>query len=217
MGLVNCQRTLLVIAGVCWPAAAHASEEYLDYLYASYGWESLECSVCHETNPGKEGTARTLFANQVKDHGAVGDDLNSLIGALDRMEAEGLASDADGDGYGDIEELRAGTDPNDFYDPPFVEPSNTSSTTGTSAGGSSAGAPGDDDDDPGDNGGPAPIAGASTTGRVRPSKPPPAPELPPTLKTGCSVSTPARAAGPPALLMACMVLAARRSRKLRTG
>jgi len=234
MRLVNCTRTLLVIAGVCWPAAAHASEAYLDHLYYTYGWESLECTVCHVTQPGKEGTARTLFATQLKDNGAIGDDLNSLISALSQMEAEGLASDADQDGYGDIEELRANTDPNDFYDPPFEDPPDTSTSTsastsaggtdasgsgtgGTDAGGSSAGGASDDDDQ-GDDGGPSPIAGASTTGRVRPSKPPPAPELPPTLKTGCALSAPAATQTPwfPALVLGGLVFA-RRSRRLRAG
>jgi hypothetical protein len=77
---------------------------------------------------------RRLFGRQVIDHGAAGDDLPSLLDALDQMEAEGRASDADQDGWGDIEELRQLTDPNDFYDPPYPpDPSPTAGSGGTTS------------------------------------------------------------------------------------
>lgn len=67
------------------------------------------CSVCHLE--GKTGgiTVVTPFALALRAHG-FGDTSRSLNDALNQMAAD--ATDTDGDGASDVDELRAGTDPN---------------------------------------------------------------------------------------------------------
>jgi len=124
------------------------------------------------------------------------------------MDAEGRASDADQDGWGDIEELRQQTDPNDFYDPPYAPP--TSATSGSGGSGTetlTTGGVGSNNDSGGSGGASETDAETATqtatTGRTRPPAPPSA-ELPPELKTGChigAVSQDRTQYIPPALLL----------------
>jgi len=67
------------------------------------------CSVCHLE--GKIGgiTVVTPFAMSLRGHGFTGAS-DTLLAALDQMAADG--TDTDGDGVSDVDELRAGTDPN---------------------------------------------------------------------------------------------------------
>jgi hypothetical protein len=67
------------------------------------------CSVCHLE--GKTGgiTVVTPFALALRAHGFT-DSSDTLLTALDEMATDG--TDSDGDGFSDVEELRAGTDPN---------------------------------------------------------------------------------------------------------
>lgn len=67
------------------------------------------CSICHLE--GKTGgiTVVTPFALALRAHGFT-ESSATLNAALDQMAADG--TDTDGDGVPDVEELRAGTDPN---------------------------------------------------------------------------------------------------------
>jgi len=67
------------------------------------------CSICHLE--GKIGgiTVVTPFALALRAHG-FSSSSDSLVTALDQMATDG--TDTDGDGVSDVEELRAGTDPN---------------------------------------------------------------------------------------------------------
>ena len=67
------------------------------------------CTLCHVGNPGI-GTATTPFAISMRARGLVAGNLSSLDTALAALEAE--HTDSDHDGVPDIEELKAGTDPN---------------------------------------------------------------------------------------------------------
>jgi MYXO-CTERM domain-containing protein len=68
------------------------------------------CRLCHQTDAGGLKTATQPFGRTVLKAGAVGGSVPSLLAALDQIEAEG--TDSDFDGVSDIDELKAGTDPN---------------------------------------------------------------------------------------------------------
>ncbi len=67
------------------------------------------CTLCHLGTPGR-GTVNTPFGSSARSRGLVAYDDGSLRTALDALAAEN--KDGDGDGVGDIRELRDGTDPN---------------------------------------------------------------------------------------------------------
>jgi hypothetical protein len=69
-----------------------------------------DCSLCHANGLTGTGTVKTRFGVSLLQAGAVGGDTARLIAALDTMAAAGVDSDCDG--VGDIQELKAGTDPN---------------------------------------------------------------------------------------------------------
>jgi len=67
------------------------------------------CSLCHEGATAR-GTVTTPFGTSLRERGLLAYDEQSLVNALMALEGEG--TDSDGDGVGDIEELRQGADPN---------------------------------------------------------------------------------------------------------
>ncbi|MBI1948151.1 MAG: hypothetical protein HYS27_20850 [Deltaproteobacteria bacterium] len=69
-----------------------------------------QCTVCHVTGSGGDGTATKPFAVSMVAAGLEPFDEASLEAAVAQLDADG--TDSDGDGAGDVEELRAGTDPN---------------------------------------------------------------------------------------------------------
>lgn len=70
-----------------------------------------DCIVCHSSSSGGAGTAVTPFARSARDHGLEGaSDTSKLEAVLEQMETGN--TDSDGDGVGDITELRDGSDPN---------------------------------------------------------------------------------------------------------
>jgi hypothetical protein len=71
---------------------------------------SPECSLCHSGGVTSSGTVGTPFGKSMKARGLVPSDEGSLQAALDRMTQEKV--DSDHDGVSDIDELKAGTDPN---------------------------------------------------------------------------------------------------------
>jgi len=68
------------------------------------------CTLCHNTPSGGFGTVTTPFGRSMMSRGLVAQNLASLDTALDALAAE--HTDSDGDGVSDIDELRAGSDPN---------------------------------------------------------------------------------------------------------
>ena len=83
------------------------------------------CSVCHSGSPGF-GTATQPFAMALKARGLVPDDTNALTDALTKMTADKV--DSDGNGTTDVDQLKAGCDPN------TDAPINTGATCGSSGG-----------------------------------------------------------------------------------
>jgi MYXO-CTERM domain-containing protein len=92
--------------------AAVASSNYPAALRDHLDATSVpSCTACHETNAGGSGTVVQAFGVAMLDAGLVGGgDTASLTAALDALEADNV--DSDGDGTGDVDELRAGQDPN---------------------------------------------------------------------------------------------------------
>ena len=68
------------------------------------------CSVCHLANNTGVGTVTTPFGYSMRAAGLTGDDRNSVVSALAQLKSD--ATDSDGDGVSDTDELIAGNDPN---------------------------------------------------------------------------------------------------------
>ena len=95
---------------VAFPSVALASPEYTsairDHLEMSC---RLQCTICHSTNEGGDGTARQPFASSLAAPDAEGepqlegDDVDQLLIRLDALRA--AKTDSDGDGITDIDEL----------------------------------------------------------------------------------------------------------------
>jgi hypothetical protein len=71
-----------------------------------------DCSICHtDGDQGGLGTVNTPFGKNMRARGLVAFDANSLATALDQMASEDVNSA--GDCLDDIDELKAGHDPNE--------------------------------------------------------------------------------------------------------
>jgi MYXO-CTERM domain-containing protein len=91
-------------------APAGATPNFPPAIAATLGLPAApECSLCHD-GPTQLGTVTTPFGKSMRAHGLMPYDEASLKKALAELESEG--TDSDGDGIGDIDELRHGTDPN---------------------------------------------------------------------------------------------------------
>ncbi|CAN5365836.1 hypothetical protein BH09MYX1_BH09MYX1_10230 [soil metagenome] len=68
------------------------------------------CATCHSNGITGRGTVTTPFGKSMLARGLVASDESALDGALDKMITDKVDSDLDG--VTDIDELKAGTDPN---------------------------------------------------------------------------------------------------------
>lgn len=171
------------------PFAARASESYPSRIRSDLGLSyTPQCTLCHRTNSGGRGTVTTPFGKTtMSPYGLGAGSTSKLDSVLQQMEADGV--DSDGDGVGDIAELRAGTDPNVANAPPPPPP----------------------DAGPG----PTPDAGVPDGGVVDGGAPPPAPAPGPTPGNepptyGCNSTG-------HGLLVSALLLGALMMRRRRTG
>lgn len=73
--------------------------------------QSPQCTLCHATNAGGAGTVAKPFGQALQALGlSGGSDVMKLQETLDTLATNG--TDSDGDGVGDIDELKAGKNPN---------------------------------------------------------------------------------------------------------
>ncbi len=102
----------LFTATIAVAPSARASSTFPAEVKSHLGLASTPaCTLCHEGTPGT-GTATTPFATTARGskYGMVSQDTTKLAAVLDAMAAD--KTDSDGDGRSDIDELKAGTDPN---------------------------------------------------------------------------------------------------------
>lgn len=71
---------------------------------------SPQCAICHAGGVTGYGTVHMPFGTAMRERGLVPEDLSSLATALERMKADGV--DSNGNGVPDVDELKAGADPN---------------------------------------------------------------------------------------------------------
>ncbi|MEZ4221341.1 MAG: hypothetical protein R3B13_10490 [Polyangiaceae bacterium] len=92
-------------------APAVASPSYPGELLDALNMDcAAPCTVCHQDQTGGSGTATKRFAEAMIDVGLEGGDEGTVKSAAQALEANG--TDSDGDGVGDIDELKQGRDPN---------------------------------------------------------------------------------------------------------
>ena len=93
-------------------AGAWASPSYPAEItsYVGTPCDLTLCTVCHDSMSGGTGTVTQPFGMAMMDQGLVLENVDSLHTALDALDTNG--TDSDGDGTSDLDELRAGTDPN---------------------------------------------------------------------------------------------------------
>ncbi len=109
---------LLVVCAVFFaPGLAHATPNFPPAIQSHLSLAAApDCSICHtDGDQGGKGTANTPFALNMKSRGLTEFDVDSLNAALDKMAADHV--DSAGDCLDDIDELKAGHDPNQ-PDPP---------------------------------------------------------------------------------------------------
>lgn len=103
------------VALVSLPGAAAASVDFPAAVKAYYDIETLpapppSCTLCHRDDVGGADTVTRPFGRTLLRLGAQSNSVPSLDGALQQVAETG--ADSDGDGVGDVEELRTGGDPN---------------------------------------------------------------------------------------------------------
>lgn len=102
---------LATAAALAWPAAAHASPDYPGAVATHLSLPSAPaCTLCHADMSGGKGTVTKPFGVSMRAHGLVSGSEPSLFAALDSMAAD--KTDSICDGTPDIDDLKAGRDPN---------------------------------------------------------------------------------------------------------
>jgi hypothetical protein len=119
-GFVVLLATTLGVAVLLAPARAAATSSFPSDIKSELNAPSvLSCALCHATAAGG-GPVTQPFGQSMMARGLRGGNTGSLATALQALEAEG--TDSDGDGLGDVEELRMGLDPNFDGDAGSVPP-----------------------------------------------------------------------------------------------
>lgn len=105
------RRALLPVALLLGAAPAAATTSFPDVIRDTLSLDaSPGCTACHTRVAGGAGTATKPMAVSLIAAGLLPFNDASLAAALGELETNG--TDSDEDGVGDIDELRAGTDPN---------------------------------------------------------------------------------------------------------
>ncbi len=103
--------SVALLAGLLVSNAAHATPGVPDAIQQYLGTPGPPpCSICHVDGVTQAGTVNTPFGIAMRQRGLVPYDVNSLHAALDQMAADRV--DSNGNGVTDIDELKAGKDPN---------------------------------------------------------------------------------------------------------
>ncbi len=99
----------LPLALVAMTGVALARPEFPESLQKATGSPCVpQCSVCHESVNGG-GPADQPFAKSLGDYGGY-EGSDAIQAGIDGLKQDNV--DSDGDGVGDVEEFRRGTDPN---------------------------------------------------------------------------------------------------------
>jgi len=92
-------------------SAAQASPRFPGIVQAELEMSCApKCSICHTENPGSYGTETQPFADTLGVNAPVDDE--ELREAVKKLNASATQNDSDNNGTGDIDELKALTDPN---------------------------------------------------------------------------------------------------------
>lgn len=110
--LLRATRTLgLSATALLVPALAQATPSFPDTIARELQLAAPPpCSICHAGGDTRRGTVTTPFGTTMRARGLVAYSDASVATALKALDAE--RKDSDRDGVSDVDELRAGTDPN---------------------------------------------------------------------------------------------------------
>jgi hypothetical protein len=109
-------RVILAVFGI--GASAAASPSYPEAIQSALGMPCAPaCTLCHDSQSGGLATANQPFALAMIQAGLAGKDASLVAPALEQLELAGgpdagAPVDSDGDGEGDVAELREGRNPN---------------------------------------------------------------------------------------------------------
>lgn len=99
------------VALVAFAPRAHASESYPKTIERALDTPCApDCTTCHTRPSGGALTANTPVGISARRAGLEGGDTSQLLDVLGTLETN--RTDSDADGTPDVEELRAGTNPN---------------------------------------------------------------------------------------------------------
>ncbi len=100
----------LTVLSVSLPRMAYATPEFPGVIERELRLaEEPPCTICHVGTPAR-GTVQTPFGKYLRSRGLLARNDSSLINAL--KAAEGERQDSNGNGITDIDELKAGRNPN---------------------------------------------------------------------------------------------------------